>query len=61
LSDREKTVLKMVALGHTSTEIGQRLTISSQTVNTHVKNIYRKLQVRTRAQAVSRATHSGFL
>ncbi|MEY3124453.1 MAG: hypothetical protein RLZZ573_973 [Pseudomonadota bacterium] len=61
LSEREKTVLKMVAAGHTSSEIGSRLTISCQTVNTHVKNIYRKLQVRTRAQAVSRATHKGLL
>ncbi len=59
LSDREKEVLKLVALGCTSTEIGSRLTISGQTVNTHIKNIYRKLNVRTRAQAVSLATNLG--
>lgn len=61
LSDREKAVLKMVAAGYTSTEIGLRLMISCLTVNTHIKNIYRKLQVRTRAQAVSLATHRGLL
>jgi DNA-binding NarL/FixJ family response regulator len=61
LSEREKEVLKLVASGHTSTEIGSRLHISGQTVNTHIKNIYRKLNVRTRAQAVSYATHRGFL
>lgn len=59
LSDREKEVLKLVASGYTSTEIGGRLLISGQTVNTHIKNIYRKLNVRTRAQAVSFATHRG--
>ena len=59
LSDREKEVLKLVALGCTSTEIGTRLMISGQTVNTHIKNIYRKLNVRTRAQAVSLATNRG--
>ena len=59
LSDREKEVLKLVASGYTSTEIGARLIISGQTVNTHIKNIYRKLNVRTRAQAVSFATNRG--
>ncbi len=61
LSVREREVLKMVAGGFTSAEIGTRLAISCQTVNTHVKNIYRKLQVRTRAQAVSLAGASGLL
>ena len=61
LSKREKEVLKMVASGYTSSEIGSRLMISCQTVNTHVKNIYRKLQVRSRAQAVSFAAQRGLL
>ncbi|MEY4268014.1 MAG: hypothetical protein RIS90_2549 [Pseudomonadota bacterium] len=61
LSDRERVVLRLVAAGHTSPEVGTRLSISPQTVNTHVKNIYRKLQVRSRAQAVSTATHRGWL
>jgi DNA-binding NarL/FixJ family response regulator len=61
LSEREKGVLKMVAAGYTSIEIGGQLTISCQTVNTHIKNIYRKLQVRTRAQAVSYAAHRGLI
>ncbi|XBP73264.1 response regulator transcription factor (plasmid) [Polaromonas hydrogenivorans] len=56
LSEREQQVLKLVASGQTSTEIGARLSISGQTVNTHIKNIYRKLNVRTRAHAVSFAT-----
>lgn len=59
LSEREKEVLKMVAAGYTSAEIGSRLVVSCHTINTHIKNIYRKLNVRTRAQAVSFATHRG--
>ena len=58
---RERAVLKLVASGYTSPEIGVRLTISHQTVNAHVKNIYRKLQVRSRAQAVSQAAVRGLL
>ena len=59
LSQREKEVLRMVASGYTSAEIGNQLQISSLTVNTHIKNIYRKLQVRTRAQAVRFASLRG--
>ena len=61
LSAREKDILRMVAGGHTSMEIGRRLEISGMTVNTHVKNIYRKLQVRSRAQAVRLASLHGLL
>jgi DNA-binding NarL/FixJ family response regulator len=59
LSKREQQILKLVASGQTSTEIGARLVISGQTVNTHIKNIYRKINVRNRAQAVSFAANHG--
>ena len=59
LSTREKKILRMVASGYTSVEVGARLLISSMTVNTHLRNIYRKLQVRTRAQAVRFASLRG--
>jgi DNA-binding NarL/FixJ family response regulator len=61
LSDREKEILKVVALGYTSLEIASRLHISSQTVNTHIRNIYQKLHVKNRAQAVSSAAEMGLL
>lgn len=61
LSGRETEVLRLVARGHTSAEVGKRLCISELTVNTHIRNIYRKLQVRSRAQAVSRASEWGLL
>jgi DNA-binding NarL/FixJ family response regulator len=61
LSDREREILKMVACGYTSAEIGSRLIISGQTVNTHLRNMYQKLRVRTRAQAVSCASERGLI
>jgi len=61
LSEREREILRLIANGFTSGEIASRLTISDLTVNTHVKNIYHKLHVRTRAQAVSCASNWGFL
>jgi DNA-binding CsgD family transcriptional regulator len=54
-------VLQLVAAGHTSLAIGARLVISAHTVNTHIKNIYRKLNVHNRAQAVSCAASQGFM
>ena len=61
LSAREREILRLVAIGHTSGEIGSRLSISAQTVNSHIKNVYRKLHVRTRAQAVTLASNFGIL
>lgn len=61
LSARERDVLRLVALGHTSAEIAGQLALSVQTVNTHIRNIYRKLQVKSRVQAVNMATHHRLL
>lgn len=61
LTAREKEMLQMVSSGYTSSEIAARLLISAQTVNTHLKNVFRKLQVRSRAQAVSIAATRGLL
>ncbi|WP_232533149.1 MULTISPECIES: LuxR C-terminal-related transcriptional regulator [Ramlibacter] len=61
LSERELEVLKMIASGLTSVEIGQRLAISCTTVNSHVKNMYQKLHVKSRAQAVSCASSWGLI
>lgn len=61
MSEREREILRLVALGYTSSEIGKRLSISDQTVNSHIRNIYRKLRVHTRAQAVNQASMHGLL
>lgn len=47
LSDREKNILRHIALGHTNKEIGEKLFISTHTVVTHRKNITRKLGIKT--------------
>jgi len=47
LSDREKDVLRLVALGMTNREIGEKLFISAHTVITHRKNITAKLGIKT--------------
>jgi DNA-binding NarL/FixJ family response regulator len=57
LSAREREVLRLVAQGYTSSEAAHKLALSVQTVNTHIRNIYRKLQVKSRAQAVNLAAH----
>ncbi len=61
LSEREREVLRLVAVGHTSCEIADKLSLSVQTVNTHIRNIYRKLHVNSRAQAVNLAAHQRLL
>ncbi|SFQ60172.1 two component transcriptional regulator, LuxR family [Variovorax sp. OK605] len=61
LSRRECEVLRLVAMGHVTQDIARRLSISAQTVGSHMKNICSKLQVHTRAHAVIAATKLGFL
>ncbi|SFC28593.1 regulatory protein, luxR family [Marinospirillum celere] len=55
LSSREQEVLMLVAEGLSNQEIGQRLFISLHTVKTHLKHLMKKLGVRSRTQAVTRA------
>lgn len=61
LSQREKDILRLIASGYTSAEIAAQLQISHLTVNTHIRNTYRKLQVRSRAQAVKSALVRGLI
>lgn len=53
LSDREKQVLVLIAEGMTNKEISAHLTISESTVENHTHQIYKKLRVSNRAQAVA--------
>ncbi len=55
LTKREKEVLQMVASGKTFTQISEELFIGRETTKTHVRNIYQKLQVNCRAEAIARA------
>ena len=55
LSERELAVLRLLRTELSQREIGETLYVSFNTVKTHVKSIYRKLDVATRPDAVSRA------
>ncbi len=61
LSERELEVLRLVADGLSNKEIAEKLVITVGTAKTHTINIYRKLDVRSRTQAVARATEIGLL
>jgi two-component system response regulator NreC len=61
LSDREREVLRMLALGHTNQEIAKELYISVRTAETHRAHIMRKLQLSTRAELVRYAIDHGQL
>jgi len=61
LTDREDEVLRLVAKGLTNRQIGERLFISSKTVSVHISNVFGKLGVSGRAEAVSVAHQRGLL
>jgi LuxR family maltose regulon positive regulatory protein len=61
LSGRELEVLRLLTTRLSSTEIARQLVISVHTVRSHVKNIYGKLNVHSRANAVRRAKELGLL
>jgi len=61
LSDREREVLRLLALGHTNQEIAKRLYISVRTAETHRAHIMQKLRLQTRADLVAYALERGLL
>jgi two-component system response regulator NreC len=61
LSDRERDVLRLLALGHTNQEIAGALYISVRTAETHRSHIMQKLHLQTRAQLVRYALSQGLL
>ncbi|GCE26822.1 LuxR family transcriptional regulator [Dictyobacter alpinus] len=61
LSEREYMVLGLIAEGLSNQEIAQKLVVTVSTIKTHLNNIYAKLHVHTRLQAVTRAYDIGVL
>ena len=59
LTEREHEVLELIARGHKNQEIARQLVIAHKTVRNHVSNIFSKLQVADRAQAIIRAREAG--
>jgi len=55
LTPRQHDLLRLLAAGHTNSQIARRLGISAGTVRTHLENIYDKLGVSSRTAAVTRA------
>ncbi len=61
LTQRELEVLKGIVAGHTDRKIAESLFISQHTVRTHIKNLYRKLDVSSKSQAVAKAIHNNII
>ncbi len=61
LTEREREVLRLLALGHTNQEIAKTLFLSVRTVETHRAHIMQKLQLSTRAELVRYAMEQGLL
>jgi DNA-binding NarL/FixJ family response regulator len=61
LTEREMEVLRATARGDTNKEIAAKLGISAQTVQVHLRNIFGKLLVGSRSEAVARAIQSGWI
>ena len=59
LSHREREVLDLIATGVSNADIAKRLSLSPKTVRNHVSNVFTKLQVADRAQAIVRARAAG--
>ena len=59
LTNREREVLDLIAQGLSNPEIASRLYLSPKTVRNHISNIFAKLQVADRAQAIVRAREAG--
>ena len=61
LSPRERNILERIGQGRSNKEIARELGIAPETVKSHIKNIFIKLAVDRRAQAVSRAQRLGLV
>ena len=61
LTEREREVLELIASGATNREIAGALHLSTNTVKEHTSSLYRRLEVRNRAEAVQRAQRLGLL
>lgn len=61
ISKREYEVLEMIAKGHTNQEVADKLFVSHNTIKTHLSNLFAKLDVNRRTQAIQRAKELNIL
>ena len=61
LSKRELEILSLLAQGHSNQEIATKLFVSLSTVKTHIQNLFEKLEVKRRTQAVEKAKRLGLI
>lgn len=61
LTRRESEILKLLAMGYTYKEISGKACVSIDTVRTHIRHVFAKLEVRTRTQAIQRAEALGII
>lgn len=61
LTDTERRVLQLLPKHLTESQMAEQLFVSRNTVKTHLKSVYRKLEVSSRADAVQRARDTGLL
>jgi DNA-binding NarL/FixJ family response regulator len=59
LTEQERNVLNLIAAGDNNQELAQKLHISAKTVSNHISNVFNKLQVADRAQAIVKARQAG--
>ena len=57
LTEREVQLLRLLSRGSSTPQVAERMSISENTVKTHIRNILAKLEVGTRAEAVAKAVH----
>jgi two-component system, NarL family, response regulator LiaR len=60
-SNREKEILRLIAVGKTNQEIADQLVLAPGTVKRHVHNLFSKLQVRNRTEAIAYARNQDLL
>jgi DNA-binding NarL/FixJ family response regulator len=61
LTERELTILRLVAHGHSNKEIASQLKVSTDTIKAHLKSLFAKLRVDDRTEAVTVAARRGFI
>jgi LuxR family transcriptional regulator, maltose regulon positive regulatory protein len=61
LTDRERNLLRFVSAGLSNRDLAERLSVSTNTVKWHLRNIFEKLHIKNRVQAIALARRFGLI